>query len=383
MIRWLRTHPLKNKRVIVRVDFNVPMKGKKILDNFRIRASIPTIRLLLKSKNTVVLITHLGQPQRPHDPAFSVRPVAKHLAKLLKHPISVISDPKNTRERARITTAKLGSVFLLENIRFWPEEEKNSPAFAKMLAGFGDAFVEDAFGVIHRAHASVARLPHLLPAYGGLLLESELKNLDPLVQHPRRPFVVLMGGAKIKTKMPFIRSFLQKGDRVLIGGALANTILKVRGIPIGQSRFEPDMLREAKRIASHPQLFLPKDARVATGKGRTTAVRKIRAIEHNDAILDIGPETERAFAQEIRQANTVLWNGPLGLIEKKQFRHGTFAIAQSLKKSRAYIVVGGGDLVPMLERAKVIKYIDHIATGGGSTLAYITGFPLPGLEAIQ
>lgn len=385
MVRWLTKTTLHKKRVLVRVDFNVPLKDGRILDDFRIRAHLPTLKLLIGGGNTIILLAHIGKPGGKPVPALSAKPVARRLSRLLNKKIKLISNPFSNSSAKVIRSSPLGSVFLIENVRFWRGEEKNDAAFAKKLAALGEIFVQDAFGEIHRPYATMVGIPRLLPSYGGPLLQKELKALSPLRHHPLKPFVVIMGGAKISTKLQLIRDLAKRADRVLLGGALANTALKARGFKIGRSLFEPETIPEARRIVkNNKKLILPVDAIVATSPDATrTKEKTITHIGDDDFIFDIGAQTVRQFTKELKRAKTILWNGPMGITEKKQFSKGTVDIAKALRRVKAYKVVGGGDLAVLLKKYHLLKGIDHIATGGGSTMTLLSGRDLPALDALE
>ena len=385
MVRWLEKNTFRKKRVLVRVDFNVPLGKGRILDNFRIRSHLPTIRILLKNKNTLILLAHIGKPGGKIMPALSTHPIAKHLARLLGQKITFIANPLSVAPKGVIQRSTPGSVFLIENVRFWKGEEKNDAVFAKKLAALGEVFVQDAFGVIHRKHASVIGIPRFMPSYGGPLLKKEIKALKPLIVRPQRPYVVIMGGAKISTKLHLIKTFVRRADRVLIGGALANTVLATLNFPIGKSLAEKNAMPAIRKIAlrDHKILF-PHDVIAArslkTGK---FSAKSIGDIAKDDIILDIGNNTRRTFIKELKKAKTIFWNGSLGLVEKKEYAPGTLAVARSLRKIRAYKVIGGGDLVAFFEKYRLTKNVSYVATGGGSSLMFIAGFSLPGIRALE
>ncbi|MFY9461788.1 MAG: phosphoglycerate kinase [Candidatus Sungiibacteriota bacterium] len=385
MIRWLGPKTLRKKRVLVRVDFNVPIEKGRILDDFRIRAHLPTLRMLLKNKNTIIILAHLGKPDGKKVPSLSLKPAAARLARLLGKNVKLVSDPFSKSAVKKIESAESGSVFLVENIRFWKGEEKTDERFAGSLARLGEVFVQDAFGVIHRPHASVVELPRLMPSYGGLLLKKEIEALKPLVNRPLRPFVVIMGGAKISTKLHLLRAFVRRADRVLIGGALANTVLAALGFPVGKSLLEKNILPMVRKIALRDRKILfPHDVIAARSpRAAKFSAKSIGDIAKDDMILDIGNDARRMFIKELKRAKTIFWNGPLGLVEKKEYALGTLAVARSLRGIRAYKVIGGGDLVAFFEKHRLAKSVSHFATGGGSSLMFIAGFSLPGMRAME
>ncbi len=385
MIRWISKISPAKKRILVRVDFNVPLDNGRIRDDFRIKAHLPTLRLLLKGDNTMTILTHIGEPEGKKVASLSTHPVARHLSRLLKKKVTFVRDPFAKTWIKKIRAARPGSVFMVENIRFWKDEERNSSRFAKALACLGEVFVQDAFGVIHRAHASVTGLPRLMPSYGGLLLKKELDALRPLAEHPRRPFVVVMGGAKISTKLHLLKSSIRRADRILIGGALANTVLAALHFPVGKSLVEKNMLAVINKIAiQDKKLLFPHDFVVARSANASKfSTKSIHDIGKNDIIFDIGKDARRMFARELKRAKTIFWNGPLGLVEKKEYALGTLAVAKSLQRIRAYKIIGGGDTVAFFEKHGLASGISHFATGGGSSLMFIAGLPLPGLKALK
>ena len=368
----------KGKRVLVRVDFNVPLAPPTdrypttVADDSRIRAALPTISALREQGAMVALCSHLGRPKGP-DRALGLGPVAKRLAEILGIPVPLAHDCVGPEVEQQVRELKPGAVLMLENVRFHPEEERNDPAFAKALASPFDAYVNDAFGAAHRAHASTEGVAHVLPAYAGLLLDREVRVLASLLASPARPFVAVIGGAKISSKIDVLKALVAKCDVVAIGGGMANTFLAANGVDIRASLSEPDRVGEALTIMdaarnSGCELLLPADMRWS-----------------GDKILDIGEETERAYAARVREAKTVFWNGPLGLFEQPDFAHGTAAIAQAMADATrrgAVTVVGGGESVQAAEQLGLAGTMTHVSTGGGAALELIEGRKLPGVEAI-
>lgn len=385
MIKWLHANTIRRKRVLVRVDFNVPVSDGRILDDFRIKAHLPTLKTLLRNRNILILIAHIGRPDGKKIGAMSLRPAARRLSALLGRRVCFVPDPRDAELRKKIKTSAPQSVFLIENVRFWPGEKKNDRAFAKMLADLGEVFVQDAFGVIHRSESSVTGLPRFLPSFGGLLLQKELEALSPLVVKPKHPFVVIMGGAKIETKLPLIKALIKKADRVLLGGSLANTMLASLGFPVGKSKIEQSAVSELRRVAIQDgKLVMPQDVITARSLNDShPRAKPIKEVSESEFILDIGPETIKAFAAEIKTAKTMLWNGPLGLIEKKQFAKGTLLVAKLFAASRAHKIIGGGDLASVFKKYGISSRNIHVATGGGSALSLIAGNSLPGLSALE
>jgi phosphoglycerate kinase len=367
----------KGKRVLVRVDFNVPIDTPPdmpavVADDTRIRAALPTINALRKQGAMVALCSHLGRPKGP-DRKLSLALVAKKAAELLGVPVPMAPDSIGPETKEQLRELKPGDVLMLENVRFHPEEEKNDPAFAKELADGFDAYVNDAFGAAHRAHASTEGVAHLLPAYAGLLLDREVRVLTSLLDSPARPFVAIIGGAKVSSKIDVLKSLVSKADVLAIGGGMANTFLAATGTDVKASLSEPDREADARAIlaaakARPTEILLPVDMRWSR--------------DEQPKILDIGEETEREFAAHIATAGSVFWNGPMGLFEQPEFAHGTEAIARAMANSAAVTVVGGGESVQAVEQLGLAKKMTHVSTGGGAALELIEGKKLPGVEAI-
>ena len=364
----------RGKRVLVRVDFNVPIETPPdmpavVADDTRIRAALPTIRALLDKGAMVVLCSHLGRPKGP-DRMLSLALVAKRAAALLGTPVPLAHDCIGPEAKQLLRELRPGDVLMLENVRFHPEEEKNDPAFAKALADGFDAYVNDAFGAAHRAHASTEGVARLLPAYAGLLLDREVRVLTALLESPARPFVAVIGGAKVSSKIDVLKALVDKADVLAIGGGMANTFLAATATDIKASLSEPDRESDARAIlaaakARGAEVLLPLDMRWS-----------------GERILDIGEDTEREFAARIATAKTVFWNGPMGLFEQPEFAHGTEAIARAMAESSAVTVVGGGESVQAVEQLGLAGRMTHVSTGGGAALELIEGKKLPGVEAI-
>jgi len=381
------------KRVFIRVDFNVPIKGGVIGDDTRIRATLPTIRYVIEHGGTAVLASHLGRPKGKVDPQLSLRPVADRLADLLGRPVTFVDDCVGEEALAAVNRVKAsgGGVVLLENLRFHPEEEKNDSAFAEKLASLADLYVDDAFGAAHRAHASVEAVARRFrkPA-AGLLMEQELKYLGEVLASPERPFIAILGGAKVSDKLEVIRNLLPRVDRLLIGGAMAYTFFKSRGVPVGRSLVEDDKLEAARAItddaaARGVPIELPVDHIVTD---RVQAETANEALDIGDPAIgerigvDIGPDTVAAYTSFIQPAKTVVWNGPMGIFEIEAFAAGTIGIARAVAAVQGTTIVGGGDSIAAVRKAGVADRITHISTGGGASLEFLGGRTLPGVAAL-
>jgi phosphoglycerate kinase len=391
--RALSDLDVSGKRVLVRVDFNVPIKNGAITDDTRIRASLPTITWLLDRGATVILASHLGRPKGKPNPEFSLRPAAERLSKLLGgRPVQFAEDCIGEAARAAIQAAGKGGVILLENLRFHPEEEKNDPAFAKQLAELADVYVNDAFGSAHRAHASTEGIVHHVhEAAAGLLMGKEVEYLGRVLENPDRPFVAVLGGAKVSDKLEVIQNLISKVDALLIGGAMAYTFLKARGIEVGKSLVEADLLdsaRDVERRAKERGLRfeLPVDHVVAP-KLETGAPAEL--LDVTDAAigdrmgLDIGPKTIATYRSVIAGAKTVIWNGPMGVFEIDAFSKGTIEVAKAVAEVKGTTVIGGGDSIAAVAKAGVTDKITHISTGGGASLEFLGGRTLPGVAALK
>jgi phosphoglycerate kinase len=382
---------LRGKRALVRVDFNVPIEGDRVTDDTRIRAALPTIEALLARGACVVLLSHLGRPKGKPNLEYTLEPVARHLQTFLANPVSFV-ETTDSDEAIRAThTAEAGTVLLLENTRFLGGEEKNEERLARALAELGDVYVNDAFGSAHRAHASTEGVAHYLkPAVAGLLMERELRYLGDTLQTPARPFVAILGGAKISGKIDVIDALLPKVDKLLIGGAMACTFFKAMGLETGKSLVEADRVDMAKTLLSRAgdKLVLPDDALVARSLddgGEAKAVPR-DAIPRDQAMFDIGPRSAKTFADEIARAKTVLWNGPMGVFEKAPFDRGTKAVALALADATARgatTIVGGGDSAAAVEQLGLADKMSHVSTGGGASLEFLEGKELPGVAALD
>jgi phosphoglycerate kinase len=374
-------------QVLMRVDFNVPIKNGKVGEDTRIRAALPTIQYLIDQKAMIVLCSHLGRPKGGPDPVFSLAPVAEHLSGLLKKKVAFASDCVGPAAEGVVAELKPGDVAILENTRFHPEEEKNDMAFAQRLAMLGTIYVNDAFGSAHRAHASTEGVAHYLPGVAGFLMEKEIEFLDKAANDPEHPYIVILGGAKISDKIGVITNLLKKCEKLLIGGGMANTFLKAKGIAVGDSLVEDGSLETAKKIMADAggKLLLPEDVVVAdkfdaAAQSKTVAVN---AVPEGWRILDIGPATVKKYAAALQGAKLVVWNGPMGVFEFPNFAKGTRDLAQAVASCGAITIVGGGDSVAAVTEAGLADKISHISTGGGASLEFLEGKVLPGIAILQ
>lgn len=389
--KTVRDLDVDGKKVLVRVDFNVPLNDKgEITDDTRITASLPTIQYLLEQKAAVILMAHLGRPKGQVKPELSLAPVAKHLGKLLGKKILFAPDCVGEAAQAAASKLKPGYILLLENLRFHKEEEKNDMEFAEKLASLADLYVNDGFGVSHRAHASVEGVTHFLPAAAGFLLEKEIQYVGQAVTNPLHPFVAIIGGAKVSDKIGVISNLLDKVDTLLIGGGMANTFLAAQGYKMGKSLVEEDKLDLAKELLSKAKknkvnMLLPTDLVMAAAFAPDAehVTEKVKNLNQAYMALDIGAETSKAYAEALADAKMIVWNGPMGVFEMDAFCKGTEAVAKAVAKSRATSIVGGGDSVAAIEKLGLAKRITHISTGGGASLEYLEGKVLPGVAALD
>ncbi|WP_277270913.1 triose-phosphate isomerase [Phascolarctobacterium succinatutens] len=389
--KTVRDLDVAGKKVLVRVDFNVPLNDKgEITDDTRITASLPTIQYLLEQKAAVILMAHLGRPKGQVKPELSLAPVAKHLGKLLGKKILFAPDCVGEAAQAAASKLKPGHILLLENLRFHKEEEKNDMEFAEKLASLADLYVNDGFGVSHRAHASVEGVTHFLPAAAGFLLEKEIQYVGQAVTNPLHPFFAIIGGAKVSDKIGVISNLLDKVDTLLIGGGMANTFLAAQGYKMGKSLVEEDKLDLAKELLAKAKknkvnMLLPTDLVMAAAFAPDAehVTEKVKNLNQAYMALDIGAETSKAYAEALADAKMIVWNGPMGVFEMDAFCKGTEAVAKAVAKSRATSIVGGGDSVAAIEKLGLAKRITHISTGGGASLEYLEGKVLPGVAALD
>jgi phosphoglycerate kinase len=387
----LKNEELKGKRVLVRVDFNVPMdKQQNITDDMRIQSTLPTIRYLTDRGSKVILVSHLGRPSGVTE-GLRMNPIAKRLEELLGRKVVKLDDCVGKEIEAAVSRIAGGEVVMLENVRFHPEEEKNDPDFAKQLAALADVYVNDAFGTAHRAHASTEGVARILPGVCGLLIKKELEIMGKSLDDPKRPFVAIIGGAKVSTKITVIRNLARKVDALLIGGGMIFTFLKAQGIEVGKSLVEEKFIGQAKAIwaelksMTHLKLVIPIDAVAAPemAAGSPSKVFPIDQIPPDMMGVDIGPGTVALFQEAIRSAGTIIWNGPVGVFEIDAFAQGTDGIARALATSKAITIIGGGDSASAVEKAGVADRMTHISTGGGASLEYLEGKELPGIAILQ
>ncbi len=387
--KTLKEVELFEKRVLVRVDFNVPMENGVIADDTRIKAALPTIQYLQRQKARIILISHLGRPKGKIDPAFSLVPVARELGKLLKEEIAFSQAIIGREAKNAAEALKPGQILLLENVRFLPGEEKNDTETAAALADLGEIFVNDAFGTAHRAHASTVGVASYLPAVAGLLLEKEIRIMGKALKAPESPFVAILGGAKVSDKIGVIENLLNKVNHLIIGGGMANTFLKAMGYSVGKSLLETDKIDLAKQLLEKAdqkqvKIHLPVDVVIAPALNASEAGKEVslKAIPEDQMILDIGSKTAEKFAEIIRNAKTVIWNGPMGVFEIAAFAEGTEKVAQAMAEVEGVTIVGGGDSVAAVEKMGIGAKMTHISTGGGASLEFLEGKLLPGVQVL-
>ena len=389
--KTLQDFNLENKRVLVREDLNVPLdENQNITDDTRIRAALPTINYLIEKGAKVIIVSHLGRPKGKVNPKYSLAPVAKRLSELLGRDVAFAKDCIGEAAQEAVDKMKAADVLLLENVRFHEGEEKNDPDFAKQLARLADIFINDAFGTSHRAHASTVGVADFLPAGAGFLLQKEIEVMGKALDNPERPFVAILGGAKVGDKIGVIKNLLNKVDTLLIGGGMAYTFLKSKGYEIGQSLLEEDkidlaasLLKEAEE--KNVKLLLPEDVVVTSElkEGLPHETVPVSEIPEDKMGVDIGEETRKKFAEAIKEAKTVVWNGPMGVFEIREYAQGTLAVADAMAKSEAVTIIGGGDSAAAVEQLGFAEAMTHISTGGGASLEFLEGKELPGIAALD
>ncbi len=390
-LNTVREADLTGKRVLIRVDFNVPLKEGVVKDDTRIRAALPTLNYILEQKGTsVVVMSHFGRPKGQKNPDFSMVPVGKKFEELLGRPVKVAPDVIGEEVKKEVESLKAGEVLLLENVRFYPDEEKNNPEFAKELASYGDIYVNDAFGTAHRAHASTEGVAHYLPSYAGFLIEKEVHFMAPLLENPDKPFVAIIGGAKVSSKITVLESLVKTCNTIVIGGGMAYTFLKVQGHEVGKSLVEDDFADTAKAFLKaakdkNVKVILPVDHVCASEFDENAKPVAVDGIDIPAELMgmDIGPKTTASIVEELKSAKSVVWNGPMGVFEFAQFAKGTEDVAKALAESKATTVVGGGDSVAAINKFGLASKISHVSTGGGASLEFLEGKVLPGIKALE
>ncbi len=389
--KTVRDIDLEGKRVVMRADFNVPLdQAGRITDETRIRETLPTIEYCLKQQARLILLSHLGRPDGKRLPQYSLSPVAKRLGKLLKQEVAFADDCLGPTVEQRVRELQSGHALVLENVRFYPEEERNDPVFAKALSRYGEVYVNDAFGTAHRAHASTEGIAHHLPAVAGLLMEKEIRYLSAALTNPARPFVAILGGAKVSDKIVVLERLLEKVDRLIIGGGMAYTFLKAQGHAIGASKLEADKLAFAKELLAKAQarsvkILLPRDHVITTSLEPASQTKTTPAADIPEGWLgvDIGPKTIALFTGALADAKTVIWNGPLGVFEQERFAAGSRCIAKMLAGLKGTTIIGGGDTAACVTQCGLAKRMSHVSTGGGASLEYLEGKVLPGIAVLQ
>jgi phosphoglycerate kinase len=405
--KYLKSSDIKNKTVLLRVDFNEELDDNgKIVDDFRIKTILPTLALLKKQNAKIVILSHAGRPEGKFDAKLSLKPMAERLASLLKvkfvetedravsypieHIVFISGDINNPSVRQAVADSQPKDIVVLENLRFYAEEEKNEASFAKILASLGDVFVNDAFAVAHRTGASIVGITKEIPSFAGPLLEKEIKNLDYILSKAKKPFVLMMGGIKISDKAKTLERLGEKADHILVGGGLANIFFAANGLEIGMSIVEKDSEKLAWKLLKNfkDKIVLPKDVAVfdTNNPQEKAIVKEIYNIRKSEKICDIGPKAILEYAKILKTAKTICWNGPVGYFEKKPFRAGTMSLARivgAVSKGKAFGVAGGGETVAAIRQAHQFENIDHVSTGGGAMLEYLAGDKLPGLKALE
>ncbi|NLA92352.1 MAG: phosphoglycerate kinase [Spirochaetales bacterium] len=382
---------LTNKRVLIRLDFNVPLQDGVVTDDTRIRSALPTLNYILDQEGTsLVVMSHFGRPKGEKNPAFSMGPIAKRFEELLGRPVKLASDVIGEEVEKEVNALKGGEVLLLENVRFYKEEEKNDPQFAKTLAGYGQVYVNDAFGTAHRAHASTEGVSHYLPSVAGFLIEKEVQFFAPLLENPAKPFVAIIGRSKVSSKISVLESLVKTCDTIVIGGGMAYTFLKVEGHTIGNSLLEEDYFEVAKSFLAKAKemgvkVILPVDHLCASEFSKDAEATLIDNADIPEGLIgmDVGPKTVDLIVAEVNKAASIVWNGPMGVFEFENFAQGTEAVAKAAVASSGTTVVGGGDSVAAINKFGLVDKIDHVSTGGGASLEFLEGKQLPGIKALE
>lgn len=388
-IKTIKNLNLKGKRVLLRVDFNVPLdKFNRVVDDTRILETLPTIKYLEEQGARIILVSHLGRPKGKVDEKLRLEPVGRYLSRLLNHHVLILDEAIGEKVKYAIQHSENGDIMLLENIRFYPEEEKNDPEFSKKLSGLAEIYINDAFGTAHRAHASTEGITHFLPSYGGFLMEKEIEYLSKILENSERPFFCFLGGAKISTKLGVIENLIKKVDKLILGGALVHTILAAKHIVIGKSLMEKDVFKEAKRFLKYEaegKLVLPVDCVVSKDKTGKSGSRfsDFSDIKKDEAIFDIGPKTREIYRNFIKQAKLIVWNGPMGLFEVPAYARGTYDLARAIAKSKAESIIGGGETLEVTKKLCLQNKFSFVSTGGGAMLEFLEGKKLPGIEALR
>ncbi len=390
VLNTIREADLKGKKVLIRVDFNVPLKDGVVTDNTRIKAALPTIQYILDGGASLVVMTHLGRPKGEKNPKYSLAPVKDEFEKLLGKKVQLADDVIGENVEKAVAALTPGDVLLLENVRFYKEEEKNEPEFAKTLASYGDIYCNDAFGTAHRAHASTEGVSHYLPSYAGFLIEKEVKFMAPLLENPEKPFVAIIGGSKVSSKITVLESLVRTCNTIVIGGGMAYTFLKVQGHSIGKSLVEDDYLETASSFLKKAEekgvkVILPVDHIASSEFDENATPVAVDSVDIPESLMgmDIGAKTTAMIVEAVKEAKSVVWNGPMGVFEFAQFAKGTEEVAKALAASDATTVVGGGDSVAAINKFGLADSISHVSTGGGASLEFLEGKELPGIKALE
>ncbi len=390
ILQTIRDYDFTGKKALVRVDFNVPLKDGTVTDNTRIRAALPTIRYILDGGGSVVVMSHFGRPKGKKNPEFSMAPIAKEFSALLGRPVALASDVLGEEVASEAKALKAGEVLLLENVRFYAEEENNDPSFSKQLAQYGDVYVNDAFGTAHRAHASTAGVAEFLPSYAGFLIEKEVKFMAPLLENPDKPFVAIIGGSKVSSKIGVLESLVNTCDTIVIGGGMAYTFLAVQGYTIGKSLVEEEYKETASSFLAKAkekgvEVILPVDHLCGAAFKEDTEVVAVDGVDIPGELIgmDIGPKTVKLVVAAVDGAKSVVWNGPMGVFEFEAFAQGTLTVAKALAECKGITVVGGGDSVAAINKFDLADKISHVSTGGGASLEFLEGKVLPGIKALE